>query len=61
MFVDPYQEFGTLVGLSSKLVLGQVDGDRLVLIPEGSVTYSKTVDHVAVSIDKNTMAKVHAY
>jgi hypothetical protein len=61
MFVDPYQEFGTLVGLSSKLVLKQVDGDRLVLIPEGSVTYSKTVDHVAISIDKNSMAKVHAY
>ncbi|KAF2007622.1 hypothetical protein P154DRAFT_593169 [Amniculicola lignicola CBS 123094] len=61
MFVDPYQEFGTLVGLSSKLVLNRGDGDRLVLIPEGSVTYSKTVDHVAVCIDKNTVAKVHAY
>lgn len=61
MSVDPHQEIGTLAGLCSKLVLKRVDGDRLVLIPEGSVTYSKTADHVAVCIDKSTMAKIHAY
>lgn len=61
MFIDPHQGLGALAGLSSKLILKRADGDRLVLVPEGSVTYSKTVSHIAVCIDKNTVVKVHAY
>lgn len=61
MCVDPHQQIGTLVGLSSKLLLKGANGERLVLIPEGSVTYSKTVDHVNVCVGEGTVIKMHAY
>jgi hypothetical protein len=63
MIIDPDQNTGTLVGLSSKLVLKPDCGgeDRLVLIPEGPVIYRKTSAHVSVSVDKNLVTKVHAY
>jgi hypothetical protein len=61
MCVDPDQAFPALVGLSSKLILKGSYEDRLVLIPEGTVSYSKADHHVAVSVDKNTVTKVHAY
>jgi hypothetical protein len=61
MYVDPHQELGTLAGFSSKLILKETNGERLVLIPEGSVTYSKTVDHVNVCVGEGTVIKMHAY
>jgi hypothetical protein len=63
MIIDPDQYTGTLVGLSSKLVLKHNCGgeDRVVLIPEGPVIYNKTPAHVSVSVDKNLATKVHAY
>jgi hypothetical protein len=61
MSVDTDPACGTLVGLTSKLVLRGPDEDRLVLVPEGSVLYSKAGDHVAVHIDRGTVTKVYAY
>ena len=63
MSIDSNQGIGTLVGLRNKLVLKQDDGghDRLVIIPEGRVTYQTNYDHVIVSIDRNSAVKAHSY
>jgi hypothetical protein len=71
MIVDPVQTMGTLVGLTSKLVLKPATGfqDRLVLVPvprtfgKRSVKCGKTLDyhHVSVGIDKEDARVVFAY
>jgi hypothetical protein len=64
MIIDTNQQIGTLVGLSSKLVLRHTDQqrNRLVLIPEGNARYRKVLrEHVFVSIDRQAMMRVHAY
>lgn len=61
--IDPDQSFGTLVGLTSKLVLREErkPEGRMILIPEGTIKYAKTLDHVSVSIEPNTTIKIHDY
>lgn len=62
--LDEDQRIGTLIGLSSKLVLRRsgTASDRLVLIPEGALTYRKTVSHhVAVSVSRQENTTVHTY
>ena len=71
MIVDPDQAIGTLVGLTSKLVLrsARLIQDRLVLIPvprifeSRTIAYGKTFDqhHVFVNINKDEAHKVYAY
>ncbi|KAF2745418.1 hypothetical protein M011DRAFT_478936 [Sporormia fimetaria CBS 119925] len=63
MAVDSCQRIGTLIGLSSRLVLKHIgnDDDRLVLIPDGEITYSKTGYHVSVSVIEGSSSKVNAY
>ena len=63
MSIDPNQGIGTLVGLQNKVVLKQDKGchDRLVVIPEGRLTYERTSDHLVVNIDRNGAAKAHPY
>ncbi|KAF8851671.1 hypothetical protein BDZ45DRAFT_140606 [Acephala macrosclerotiorum] len=62
MKIDPDQSLGTLVGLLNKLVLKYEKGDnRLVIIPEGEVTYERVAGHVRVSVQKDSAAKAHAY
>ena len=64
MIIDNDQKIGTLIGLTSKLVLRRASNpsDRLVLIPEGSVHYRKTLGHhLSVSISKQSNTVVHAY
>ncbi|CZS92555.1 uncharacterized protein RAG0_03169 [Rhynchosporium agropyri] len=58
--IDHNQNFGTLFGLTSKLVLTSHDGDRQVLIPEGSVLYQRQSGHVSVSIARG-VSRVHSY
>jgi hypothetical protein len=62
MVLDTRQQIGTLVGLSSKLVLRREDS-RLVLIPEGHARYGRSLHehHMLVSLDKQAEMKVHAY
>ena len=64
MIIDNDQEIGTLIGLTSKLVLRRARNstDRLVLIPEGFVSYRKILGHhLSVSISKQSNTVVHAY
>ncbi|KAH8724529.1 hypothetical protein GQ44DRAFT_827220 [Phaeosphaeriaceae sp. PMI808] len=63
MVVDTDQGIGTLFGLTNKLILKHERGseDRLVLIPEGSVNYSTTIDHTSVSIELDSACTTHAY
>lgn len=64
MLLDNDQRIGTLVGLTSKLVLRRATHveERLVLIPEGTVTYRGTLTHhVSVSIGRQKNTTVHAY
>jgi hypothetical protein len=63
MVVDSDQRLGTLSGLSSKLVLVHTGDtrERSVLIPEGSVSFQNTSNHVAVGVNQDTTVKVHAY
>jgi Protein of unknown function (DUF3638)/Protein of unknown function (DUF3645) len=62
MSIDTDQSLGTLVGLRNKLMLKHENGNnRLVVLPEGHVSYEKNSDHVRVIIDKDANAKAHAY
>jgi hypothetical protein len=71
MIVDPDQTMGTLVGLTSKLVLSPSTPteDRLVLVPvprafgSSSITRARVLGqhHVSISINKNDAHKVFAY
>lgn len=63
MIVDSNQRIGTLIGLTSKLVMrGKHEADnRLVLVPEGSFKYSKTKKHVTVQVEQDTIIKLHPY
>jgi Protein of unknown function (DUF3638)/Protein of unknown function (DUF3645) len=62
MSIDTDQALGTLVGLRNKLMLKHENsGNRLVVLPEGTVSYEKNNDHIQVIIDKDSAAKAHAY
>ena len=65
--VDPDQSLGTLIGLRSRLILCGSDTvarkhDRLLIIPEGELSVSKSPGHVQVDISPgNNNARVFRY
>ncbi|KAH4108552.1 hypothetical protein HBI25_111470 [Parastagonospora nodorum] len=70
MSIDRDQCIGTLIGLSSKLVLSNAKGERQVLIPvprtylsAQSISYVNDVEnrHITVTIDKDEVEKVYVY
>jgi hypothetical protein len=64
MALDNDQRIGTLIGLSSKLVLRRAKAatERIVLIPEGPVNYRRTLSHhVSVTVGRHEETTVHAY
>ncbi|EPE04166.1 very large low complexity protein [Ophiostoma piceae UAMH 11346] len=61
MYLDACTRIGTLVGLGSKLVLRSDSGKRVVLVPEGDVTWERENGHAAVSTTLGTCDKVHHY
>ena len=62
MLIDTDQSLGTLVGLRNKLILKhETEGNRLLIVPEGLVSYHQDGDHVMVSINKNSAIKAHAF
>lgn len=64
MQVDENQTIGTLVGLQSKLVLkdSRDTGKRVVLIPEGRISATKSsCGHVTVSVAHGTASRVQSY
>lgn len=62
MSLDSDQSLGTLVGFRNKLILKhKTDGHRLILLPEGNVSYCRDCDHVHVGIDNESTTRAHAY
>ncbi|KAL1599545.1 hypothetical protein SLS60_007348 [Paraconiothyrium brasiliense] len=61
--IDSSQRIGTLAGLASKLVLREEhkNGNRTILIPEGTIKYSKSFDHILVSVEPDTTTRIHDY
>ncbi|KAH3956582.1 hypothetical protein HBH98_241660 [Parastagonospora nodorum] len=70
MSIDSDQCIGTLIGLSSKLVLSNAKGERQVLIPvprtylgAQSISYVNDVEHhhITITIEKDEVDKVYIY
>ncbi|TVY25882.1 hypothetical protein LHYA1_G005662 [Lachnellula hyalina] len=62
MSIDMDQSLGTLVGLRSRLMLKHDNGgNRLVILPEGNVTWQAEGGHIHVMVDKDSATKAHAY
>ncbi|KAI2625249.1 hypothetical protein GGS21DRAFT_314838 [Xylaria nigripes] len=59
MVVDGDQSLGTLVGFTNKLILRDHDC-RLLLVPEGPVSWRPVDDHTKVEISKTSIVKIHA-
>ncbi|KAE8334599.1 hypothetical protein BDV24DRAFT_170024 [Aspergillus arachidicola] len=60
--IDTDQSLGTLVGLQNKLILVSKDyQERVVLIPEGTVSWEKERHHMRVEIGWEATANLHAY
>lgn len=59
MVVDSCQSFGSLSGLSSKLVLREIKGSsRIVLVPDGRVSFESIGDHLGVFIETGDLKLV---
>ncbi|KAI0007682.1 hypothetical protein F4779DRAFT_591005 [Xylariaceae sp. FL0662B] len=58
MSVDSDQSLGTLVGFTNKLVLRH-DSHRVVLVPEGPVSWVSASGHIRVMVSKASIVKVH--
>jgi Protein of unknown function (DUF3638)/Protein of unknown function (DUF3645) len=63
MSIDLDQNIGTLIGLRNKLVLKHKNErqDRLVVIPEGQISYSLRSQYTEVVINEGTASTVHSY
>ncbi|OKL58449.1 hypothetical protein UA08_06149 [Talaromyces atroroseus] len=62
MVIAEDQSLGTLVGLYNRLILkNEITGDRIVLIPEGHVTWKRVADHIAVDIKWQPVSCLHSY
>lgn len=61
MIVDTDQRLGTLVGFMNKLMLRSGFGERLLLLPESTVTCSKQDGHVSVRVaSTDAIRQIHA-
>ncbi|KAJ5117788.1 hypothetical protein N7448_011420 [Penicillium atrosanguineum] len=62
MSVDSNQALGSLIGLRNTLLLTNRDaGDRVVLIPEGALSWDRDGNHVRVEISWQPATTIHAY
>ncbi|TVY36417.1 hypothetical protein LSUB1_G007938, partial [Lachnellula subtilissima] len=62
MSIDMDQSLDTLVGLRNRLMLKHdSSGSRLVILPEGNVTWRAEGGHIHVVVDKDSATKAHAY
>ncbi|KAL1791853.1 hypothetical protein ACET3X_009604 [Alternaria dauci] len=62
MIIDSDQTMGALVGMRSRLILRSADGQRTVLIPEGSFKFTRvSIHHPEVSTSEASAARVRAY
>lgn len=61
MVIAKDQSIGTLVGLCNRPILkNETTDDRIVLIPEGPVTWKRVVGHIAVDISWEPVSCLHA-
>jgi hypothetical protein len=60
MHVSNDQSLGTLIGLKNKLMLTSDLGSKIALVPEASLKYSQTEDHISIIVDVNGPTRVHA-
>jgi hypothetical protein len=61
MSVDDRQDLGTLVGFKNRLMLKAKNGDRLLLLAEAKVTYSRQGAHIDVHVcSTDDIHTVHA-
>lgn len=61
MYLDSCQGIGTLVGLKSKSVLRNDENDRIILIPNGEVTWKSTPKHIQVEVQNGSSTKVYPF
>ncbi|PNP47794.1 hypothetical protein THARTR1_10479 [Trichoderma harzianum] len=61
MYVDKVQRIGTLVGFQSKLTLRGSQDKRMVLVPDGDVSYSGIPGHVRVEVVYGSSVRVHPF
>lgn len=58
MSIDSDQSLGTLTGFANKLIL-KYENRRLILVPEGLVSWESSNDHIRVRVRKSSITKVH--
>lgn len=62
MVIDNDQSIGTLIGLRNRLILkNEITQSRIVLIPEGPVTWKRLAGHIAVDIGWQSVSCLHSY
>ncbi|KAJ5794287.1 hypothetical protein N7457_000886 [Penicillium paradoxum] len=62
MVIDPNQTLDTLTGLQSKMVLiNPHTKERLLLIPDGDISWDRNGEHINVQITRGPGSKLHAY
>jgi hypothetical protein len=61
MYLDCNPRIETLVGLKSKAVLRNGKNDRTVLIPDGTVSWGATSNHIEVKIQHGSSTKVYPF
>lgn len=61
MYLDTNQCIGTLAGLKSKVVLRNDANNRLVLIPDGKVTWQKAKSHIEVKVEHASSRNVYPF
>lgn len=60
MHVAREQYLGSLVGLRNKLILQSDVGNDVVLVPEASLSYTKSAEHISIVVDVTDSTRVHA-
>ncbi|KAI0547073.1 hypothetical protein F4679DRAFT_598040 [Xylaria curta] len=58
MSIDEDQSLGTLTGFANKIILKD-ENRRLVLVPEGPVSWVSATGHIRVTVSKALITKVH--
>lgn len=62
MAIDVDQSLDSLVGLRNKLLLKHVNcHERIVLVPEGTITFQRNGEHVDVMVERQAVSRVFAY
>ncbi|KAI4946098.1 hypothetical protein J4E91_007541 [Alternaria rosae] len=62
MIIDSDQTMGALVGMQSRLILRSDEGQRMIIIPEGSVSFTKgDLNRPEIRILEDSATRIRAY